>query len=194
MMTSASSSAATRGAWFGDPELKASTEVAMKEHRAKDELERGSYMLFSNIVMWSNRGVLPGLTDAELRGNVGFKGCALGCMLYDRLDVEAVRRLLSDNTTWHGETERVFGIPEYIAWAIDNFFESRTTFEEAAEAAVAMVEAIPVGADYSELIIRCSDRPDCRCIRCRTVELAKGPLEPFLELLRDVPIIEPVTE
>lgn len=135
-------------AWFGDPDLKSSVAAKMRKHRALDEIIRGSYQEPKSI----NDQV------------TGFKGCALGCILpqmYTYVDDPAWdgfprdRWLRSEDAEtyqesgWSGLVEKYYGIDRRVAGCIDNTFEEQTSFETAARFAVAVIEAIPVGADLS---------------------------------------------
>lgn len=109
------------GAWHGDPELKAAVVERMKQHREADSFAQGFYQL----------------TDPEKA--LGYKGCALGCMVPLRDDDV-------DGLDFDEKVEEQFGIPARLADAIDESFES-LDFDDCAEFAVSVVAAIPVGAD-----------------------------------------------
>jgi hypothetical protein len=137
----------TKGAWFGDPDLKARMVQRMKEHRELDSFMQGRYQsYFLTEGDFERRNDLPLIMLANTSGLV-FKGCAVGCLLSDVVTPEEAVRL-NNSDSWHQRMEEEFGIPWYIASAMDRFFESRGSFEEAGDAAVAMVEAIPVGGIY----------------------------------------------
>lgn len=113
-----------KGAWHGDPELKAEVVARMLAHRAKDEIIRGVYQ--------------------EKGAGDTYRGCLLGCTLPY---LAAGATLLH----WHAEVEQRYGIPECAARILEDVFEGREGFESAAAFAVSSILAIPVGADLSEL-------------------------------------------
>lgn len=115
---------ADRGAWHGDPNLKAAAVQRMKEHREADSFAQGYYQLH------------------DPKKALGYKGCALGCMVAEQAEPEDV--------TFTVLVEETYGIPESVAAAIDDAFES-LRFKDCAKFAVAVVEAIPVGADLTEV-------------------------------------------
>lgn len=112
-----------RGAWHGDPDLKATVVERMKKHREADAFVQGVYQLVD--------------PDKAL----GYKGCALGCMVPQRDDD-------TDDRDFNEAVEEAFGIPVNLADAIDETFES-LAFKDCAEFAVSVVEAIPAGADLA---------------------------------------------
>lgn len=112
-----------RGAWHGDPELKATVVRRMHQHRAADAFWQGFYQ------------------ELDPEKALGYKGCALGCMVEKQQNPDRV-------DSFHELVERQLGIPERVAEAIDNTFED-LDFEQCAAFAVAAVEAIPVGADLT---------------------------------------------
>jgi hypothetical protein len=119
-------------AWHGDPALKAEVMARMRQHRAEDEIVQGVY-----------QQLYPGKAGA-------YRGCAIGCTL-PRLPIAYNRGgayLVDLNDNWHGEVERLYGIPVYIGLRIDWTFED-LPIGDCADFAVAVVDAIPVGADLS---------------------------------------------
>lgn len=130
-------------AWHGDPELKERIVARMRQHRDADAFARGVYQ--------ERDGKMP----------FGYKGCAIGCLL--DLQPESPKSddgyceycgdrgcdgcVADPNLSWHGLVETQFGIDEFVASRIDAIFESIAAHEEASDFAVAVVEAIPVGAD-----------------------------------------------
>lgn len=140
-------------AWFGDPALKERVVLKMKEHRANDEFVRGTYQDF-----WDESGtffVYPNEEGLLPRGGK-FMGCAIGCTL----PPIPQSKLQEEGFSWHKEVERQYGIKSDVAWFIDEFFEGLNDFEEAAQFAVDVIEAIPVGADLSEFSISMYDMRD----------------------------------
>lgn len=111
---------ADKGAWHGDPELKAAAIQRMKEHREDDSIVQGIYQM------------------RDPSKALGYKGCALGCMVREQAKPHDVTFALL--------IEETYGIPDNVAPAIDDAFET-LDFKDCAEFAVAVVEAIPVGAD-----------------------------------------------
>lgn len=118
-------------AWFGDPDLKARVVAKMKQHRADDEFIQGLYQTGTK----SQPGEVP----------VGWKGCAIGCTLpYIRGDAAEA------SINWHGRVQSEYGISYTVAEMIDSVFEEQRGLEKAGDFAVAVIEAIPVGADLTE--------------------------------------------
>lgn len=115
-------------AWKGDPDLKAAVVARMKEHRVQDEFIQGEYQ------KWAPE------TASK------YKGCALGCTLPY---VPTRERKLLNWTTFSEEIQKQYAISEHVADMIDNAFESFERLEDAGDFAVAVIEAIPVGADLS---------------------------------------------
>lgn len=135
-----------KGAWFGSAELKAEAVARMQWHRAQDLIAQGVY-----------QELLLGLRTEQ---QATHRGCAIGCLLPlqpDRwkLDLgDSMEDVFGDGVSrlnWHLRVEEVFGIDRWVAFAIDNIFEEQDSFESAAKFAVAVMEAIPVGADLRAL-------------------------------------------
>lgn len=120
-------------AWHGSQELKDRIVARMHQHRLADAIVQGSYQI----------------RDRELP--LGYRGCAVGCLLDKQPGLEPA-------AGWHGEVEKQFGIPAAVAEAIDSTFENfgigDDSHSRASDFAVAVVEAIPVGADLGNLIER----------------------------------------
>jgi hypothetical protein len=112
-------------AWHGSHELKARVMARLREHWEQDEFIRGLYQEIDPIAA------------------AGYRGCAIGCTL--PLQSKS-QETLDDISSWHRRVEELYGISAEVAWVIDNTFESLESTEEAADFAVAVVEAIPVGA------------------------------------------------
>jgi hypothetical protein len=130
-------------AWHGDPDLKARVVAKLKQHRALDEFIQGDYQ-----VAYGPNGAAT------------YKGCAIGCTLpYISREERRRRTGRAEDFDWHKEVEKEYGIPELVARLIDNIFEAQDDFEEAGDFAVAVIEAIPVGADLSG--IACEGWPFC---------------------------------
>lgn len=177
------------GAWHGDPDLKEKIVLRMKEHRAQDEFVQGNYQILALAEHGQYRDVL--------------KGCAVGCML------EPVPREKQGEIdfSWHKEIQEQFGIDYEVAMQIDNLFEHGTlSLEAASEFAIAVVEAIPVGADLNEVLTRHSvncaynygitdTKPrayaPADCEECDYVS-SSGPqkITIFLERLKNAPVPE----
>lgn len=114
-----------RGAWQGDPAIKAATVERMRLHRERDEFIQGEYQRLA-----------PNAAS-------GYKGCALGCMV-PKLEDESGEAV-------YAAVGNLLGIPYEVGEAIDETFESCETFDAAAAFAVGVVEAIPVGADLKHV-------------------------------------------
>jgi hypothetical protein len=112
-------------AWHGSAELKAEVTERLRVHREADDFIQGNYQLFD--------------PDSPL----GYKGCALGCTL-PRLDADDLDAL----SAFAIEIERQYSIDFAIADLIDDLFEAQP-LPRAGIFAVAVIEAIPVGADLS---------------------------------------------
>ena len=136
-------------AWHGDQELRDRIVARMRQHRTADALTR---MMFQRLD--------PGL-------ELGYRGCAIGCLLDPQPpapidkpctcgcgwepDPDRIHEVLEPFHGWHGEVEAQFGIPRAVALGIDWAFEDFGDDEVAADFAVDVVEAIPVGADLSDV-------------------------------------------
>jgi hypothetical protein len=132
-------------AWHGDAALKDAVMLRMRQHREADEIVQGTYQRL----------------DPETAS--GYRGCAIGCTLpqqpiaYNSDGVAYLRD--PEDGNWQAEVESLYGIPTYIGLRIDWAFEDLPT-EDCAEFAVAVIDAIPVGADLSTLT-RELGYPDC---------------------------------
>jgi len=111
-----------KGAWHGDPALKAEVVARMLEHRAKDEIVQGFYQR-------------NGADDS-------YRGCLLGCTL-----PSMEGKNWSED--WHQEVQDRYGIPVGASKILEDTFEAQEDFGSAAAFAVESIEAIPVGADLS---------------------------------------------
>lgn len=129
-------------AWLGDPDLKTRTVARMKEHRAEDAFLQGDYQR----MVWDDK-----------TGDSVFRGCAIGCLLSEKTSLDQ----LAAGANLHELTAKTFGLTIDLAWAIDHIFEDQPNFDSAGDFAVAIVEAIPVGADLSGLC--CSNRINDPC-------------------------------
>ena len=111
--------------WHNDPALKAEVVERMRKHREFDEIVQGLYQM------------------QNPQKASGYIGCAIGCTLPHKPE---------NFDGWHAEVEREYGIPESIAYVIDEVFEGLHTKEkEHARFAVDVIEAIPVGVDLSSV-------------------------------------------
>lgn len=129
-------------AWFGDPDLKATVIAKLKQHRAMDEIVQGHYQLTGEeFIVGNHAGLGVDVTTAPKIG--AYKGCAVGCTLPQ---ISAERQAAGD-FNWHKELELQYGIPAFIAAQIDDAFESTDGFAAAADFAIEVIEAIPVGAN-----------------------------------------------
>ena len=127
-----------KGAWHGDPELKAEVLARMIAHREADEIIQGHYRI------------------RHPEAASGYKGCLVGCTLPGEMEntESAAWNTGRPREGWHRRVELLYGIPVDVAYLLDNTFEEQDTFDDAAEFAVASIEAIPVGADLRELARR----------------------------------------
>lgn len=152
-----------KGAWHGDPALKAEVLARMVKHRQEDEIIQGSYRI----------------NDPETAS--GHKGCLVGCTLPAELEDMEDRTWGHGGRPregWHRRVESLYGIPADVAWLLDDTFEEQDTFDEAAEFAVASIEAIPVGADLRDLARRYRDE-----------EIDEVNASLVLEELRNAPLV-----
>jgi hypothetical protein len=159
-------------AWHNDPQLKADTVAAMIADREADAIIKGVYQL---------------LDPDKARG---YRGCAIGCLIAAKRDPRQHQEDPSDATnpwviepdrdgdhgpagvarvwaglrsqSWHGEAARLYGIPWQLAVCIDDLFESLPDEDNFhARFAVEVIEAIPVGADLSNVVLQRNwDRDD----------------------------------
>jgi hypothetical protein len=115
-------------AWHGDPELKERIVARMRQHRKDDAFIQGAYQ------------------ELDISLPLGYRGCAIGCLLDKDPDVI---------DSWHGLVASQFGIPYGVAEIIDSTFESFCAGDDsharASDFAVAAIEAIPVGADLTDV-------------------------------------------
>jgi hypothetical protein len=167
-----------RGAWFGDPLLKDRTVALMKRHRELDHFYQGLYQ------------AMPGSPE--------FKGCAVGCLVQtSKLGwmSDSQLGLYFDGTDrneglWHLAVEEQFGIPAYVAAQIDNLFEHQDNFQDAGKFAVAVVEAISVGADLSG--IGGGDH-ECTieglCLACSVIDDWYDDTNLFVQALANAPLV-----
>ena len=151
-------------AWHNDPKLKEQTLARMREHAHQDRLLRGFYVAYAGC-SWLTE-------DQDVQD---WAGCLHGCLTAENLAAEAnmslVTWLESTNQNlvdWHQETERFFGINVYVGMELDDLYEE--SGDPPAEVAIRILEAIPVGADLSD------------------VEISNVGLEATLEILRNAPV------
>lgn len=160
-------------AWHGDPDLKAEAVQRMKVHQAQDAFIQGAYFM----------------TDTETNQ---FQGCFHGCLTTEKYmeekDIslnELNAQLLGDDGDgqvgpWHWQQgERIWGIPADLGWLLDMMFEGHDSSEDAGKFAVEVTEAIPVGADLSDV-------PAAYRLLVRTPNW--NGVEAMLELLRNAPV------
>lgn len=115
-------------AWHGDRELRDRIVQRMREHRKADSFIRGEYQLIDESYP------------------LGYRGCAIGCLLEPGADPEG-----DPCERWWIQVEDQFGIHRDVAEAIDSIFESYRYSDDASDFAVDVIEAIPVGADLTEV-------------------------------------------
>jgi hypothetical protein len=132
-------------AWHGSHELKERTVAKMRLHREKDAFVRGTYQILEKDLPTGYRGCAVGcLLDKQSVAGPDEYGDCLECGLRDCAGCPA-----EPADGWHGEVYRQFGIPSLVAAQIDNVFEMAPGHDTASDFAVAVVEAIPVGADLT---------------------------------------------
>jgi hypothetical protein len=120
----------TPRAWHTSTDLKAEVMERLRAHRAADSFIQGFYQL------------------PDPQHATGYRGCALGCTL-PKLSPKDFAALedCDDGRPWWERIEREYGIPAEVARLVDYTFEEQDSFNSAADFAVAVIEAIPVGAD-----------------------------------------------
>jgi hypothetical protein len=158
-----------RGAWHGDPDLKALVGAKLKEHQAQDQFAFGEYQ------RWGTHG-----------DNFVFKGCAIGCTL-PKLKAQEWGQFLDEqgDFCWHVAVQEYYGIPIWVGAKIDYMFERASNLEDASNFAIDIFGAIPVGADLSL-------RHDClftNCPACRFNDFDGGDTFRIMEWVADAPII-----
>jgi len=120
-------------AWHNSPDLKTQVVDRLRQHRAADEIVHGVYQ------------------ELDPDTASGYRGCAIGCTLpaQPSYNVDGIDQI-TPGQGWHAQVEAEYGIPATIAHLIDGIFEALPTDRgEHADFAVAVIEAIPVGADLS---------------------------------------------
>lgn len=117
-------------AWHNNPDLKAEVVARLHAHRAADEIVQSIYQY----------------NDPAAAS--GYRGCVIGCTLPFLDDIA----LDLNAAQWWQRIEEEYGIDREIASAIDHTFEAQESFEAAAAFAVAVIEAIPVGADLGPVV------------------------------------------
>lgn len=122
-------------AWHSDPGLKAAAVARMRAHREADRFIQGLFLT---------------------PDGASFRGCFHGCLTAEAVAAErgvavaALRDGSCSVSSWWAETERLFGIPKALCMVLDDAFEQDPCdVEAAANFAVDVTEAIPVGADLS---------------------------------------------
>lgn len=119
-------------AWHGDPALKAYAVERMRQHASVDRLIRGAY--------------IAGKSDEDWQGC--FHGCLTVEKIAEELEIQPLQVRLDD---WHRETERIWGIPAAVGELLDALYEESSS--PPGELAVAILDAIPVGADLTPVVI-----------------------------------------
>ena len=139
----------TRGAWFGDPELKAAVLDRMIAHRVRDDFYQGIYMGWYPDDHDSRRGqeIIP---DSKLPrdGWHNFKGCAVGCTLVDVLTNEEIADLHATEG-WHGTADGAWSTTSQLSCAGNRrcLREPGRPTSWPATSRWTSSRAIPVGAD-----------------------------------------------
>lgn len=129
-------------AWHSDPDLKADAVGRMRRHRTSDDFARGYYLATTLTA-----GQPPRL-----------RGCFHGCLTAEKLaEASGIHLTYLEHEAahydWHAATERMWGIPAGLGEVLDDAYE-RQPETTAADWAVAVTEAIPVGADLSMVLAR----------------------------------------
>lgn len=159
-------------AWHNDPALKADAVTRMKKHREQDEFVQGSYVDTSGAKV---------------------KGCFHGCLTAEKLaEEQGVPVGLVDSfaglgrslgwTSWHVHGERIWGIPRDLGELLDGIFEHQDGAAAAGEFAVAVTEAIPVGADLADVE---------EAFRSESDVARKGAPDVILRLISEAPVVAP---
>ncbi len=118
-------------AWHGDNALKEQTVARMYQHRRLDDFIFGDYQ------------------RRDPAGAEGYKGCAVGCTLQVKFDSDGYP--IDPEDGWHEEMQKQYGIPTEVAQMIDEMFEDCPDRQTAADFAVDVVEAIPVGGHLYDM-------------------------------------------
>src|SRR5574338_1096580 len=109
--------------YHNNPELKQLIVDEMKLHQQRDQFIKGAY-------------------KKEEDGQ--FKGCAVGCAIHS-FNTKLGKDYLYED---HKAFEEAIGVPEWLAYLQDRFFEYLPN-EESAQFAVDFLDAIPVGVDLN---------------------------------------------
>lgn len=145
-------------AWHGDPELKAATVARMKAHREADDFIQRRYLL------------------VDAAAAKGFRGCFHGCLTAEAIAAEKSIPLAAAGdlafwweNAWWEEAERLFGIPADLGALLDDIFEAQASYQAAGDFAVRVTEAIPVGADLTNVFddfcpAHCDHSDDVGCL------------------------------
>ncbi len=169
-------------AWFGDPDLKASVIAKLKQHRAMDEIIQGYYQLHPSGQDGEYQHDLS--TREHLKATAGaYKGCAVGCTL----PPISQEKLDADDFDWHQELQLQYGIPAWIAERIDEAFEHTEGFEAAANFAVEVIEAIPIGANLWSAGACGGGGRSCEVAMCRRCTNDASP-EELIRILAMAPV------
>lgn len=127
--------------WHNDPQLKTLAVQRMRDHRAAQRFSQGDYVH---------------------RTNGDWRGCFHGCLTAETLATEQdipVHQLKALDIDWWTQGERIWGLPRSFNELLDDHFESRfTENDDAADWAVEVTEAIPVGVDLKPLVDRWIDQ------------------------------------
>lgn len=121
------------GAFFGSEELKRYFVAQMQEHRRLDDFRQGYY--------WQNGSQFDS-DSGELVGSG--KGCAVGCIVGH--DVHA----FNVGFNVHETAGLKLNMPEELMILVDNMFEGMANHRDAGVWAVGFLEAVPVGATFTD--------------------------------------------
>lgn len=134
-------------AWHNDPALKAAAVERMRQHREADDFIQGEYLSVKGEQWYDEDGYSHDRDPGH-----PYRGCFHGCLTTDLLLAEGkTLDEIEESASWHRAARRLFGFPLALGAALDTWFEKCDTLEEASRYAVAITEAIPVGADLYAL-------------------------------------------
>lgn len=124
-------------AWHSDPALKSDAITRMRAHAEADEIIGGVYL-----------NIDPGTPG-------GYRACHIGCLVVelDETTREAIAagREAEPDDGWHAAAERLLGLPQRYSHLFEGIFEALPDAERSGFA-VALTEAIPVGANLDRVV------------------------------------------
>lgn len=124
-------------AWHSDPALKFDAITRVRAHAEADAIIQGDYIWLDSTA--------PG----------GYRACHIGCLVVelDETTREAIAagREAAPDDGWHAAAERLLGLPQRYSHLFEDIFEALPAAERSVFA-VALTEAIPVGADLERVV------------------------------------------